>query len=141
MVDPSQEPSPPELTKKQSAMNALLASSGGNLLKTSERYEVLMRQIDTKIEKDGQSTETAQTVSYSKLISLATGYEKCKMYFGWCFACLAGAVLPTFIWLLGDVMDSFGQSASFDDTESQILNLAKVMGGLLLFVWIGGYAY
>ena len=33
----------PELTKKQSAISALLASSGGNLMKTNERYEVLMR--------------------------------------------------------------------------------------------------
>ena len=141
MVDPSQEPSPPELTKKQSAINALLASSGGNLLKTSERYEVLMRQIDTKIEKDGQSTSVAPTVSYSKLISLATPYEKSKMYFGWIFACLAGGVLPTFVWLLGDVMDSLGQAATFEDTENQILDLAKFMFGLLIFVWVGGYIY
>ena len=50
LLDPSDKP---ELTKKQSAISALLASSGGNLLKTNERYEVLMRQIDTKIEKEG----------------------------------------------------------------------------------------
>ena len=68
----------PELTKKQSAISALLASSGGNLLKTNERYEVLMRQINTKIEKEGKATDTAQSVSYSKMISLVKANRQSK---------------------------------------------------------------
>ena len=115
----------PELAKKQSAYSALLASSGGNLLKTNERYEVLMRQIDTKIEKDGKATDAAQTVSYSKMISLGTPTEKCKMYIGWLFAALTGSCLPVFIWLIGDVMDSFGNTTSAEETEGQVLELAK----------------
>ena len=116
----------PELTKKQSAISALLASSGGNLLKTNERYEVLMRQINTKIEKEGKATDTAQSVSYSKMISLGTTTEKCKMYFGWIFATLTGACLPVFIWLIGDVMDSFGTTASPEETEASVIELAKI---------------
>ena len=90
----------------------LFASSGGDLLKTQERYEVLMRQIDTKVNQEGKNTAATQSVPYSKLMSLATPHEKRKMYCGWVFAALTGAVLPSFFFLIGDVMDSFGGATS-----------------------------
>jgi ABC-type multidrug transport system fused ATPase/permease subunit len=75
------------------------------------------------------------------MTSLATGYEKCKLYFGWIFAVLTGAGLPLFIWLIGDVMDSFGAAASFEETEAQIKDLVRFMGVLLGVVFVGGYLY
>ena len=63
------------------------------------------------------------------------------MYFGWCTAALTGAVLPTFVWLLGDIMDAFGEATTFEETESQIIGLVKYIIALLIFVLVGGYAY
>lgn len=63
--------------------------------------------VKTRVQQDGHATEAKGEVPFSELISLATGSEKCMLSAGWFFACLTGATLPTFIWLIGDVFDSF----------------------------------
>ncbi len=50
----------------------------------------------------------SQSVSISKLLSLATPGEKCLLYVAWVCSLLTGLVLPSFIFLMGPVFDSFG---------------------------------
>ena len=76
-----------------------------------ERHKVLMRKVDTLTKTFGAAAAgkgaIAQTVTIKKLLSLATPRERCQLYLGWIASCLTGAVLPSFIFMLGPVFDSF----------------------------------
>lgn len=61
-----------------------------------DRLTVLKRQVDTKTSVLSQTSSSEQTVAFSKLISNATGGEKCVMYIGWVFAFLTGIGMPLF---------------------------------------------
>ena len=49
---------------------------------------------------------------------------------GWIAACLTGAILPCFIWLLGDVFDSFNPENDPDETRDRLRNVFYAMLGL-----------
>ena len=71
-----------------------------------------------------------EQVSFFKLISLATRREKCQLIVGWIFACLTGAILPCFIWLIGDVFDSFAPGTDPTETRDTIREIFFIMLGL-----------
>ena len=58
-----------------------------------------------------------EVVPFSKLTSLASKEEKCQLYIGWIFACLSGCILPSFIFLIGDVFDSFSPDNDPEETR------------------------
>lgn len=55
---------------------------------------------------------------------------------GWFFACLTGATLPTFIWLVGDVFDSFKPDIDPEETRDQIRFTFYIMCGLCTSIFI-----
>ena len=63
------------------------------------------------------------------------------MYCGWVFAALTGMVLPAMIWIIGDVMDSFGLDLDPDETRSQIHFLCGIQGVMIAWTWVTGYFY
>ena len=74
-----------------------------------ERVEVLLRQVNNLQTKE-QSKEDAnhQGVPYSKLYCLADKQDKSIMIFGWIMALIAGAGLPSFVFLIGFILDAMG---------------------------------
>jgi len=89
-------------------------SKGGD---GKDRLKVLLRQIETKVSHEGKNTDKSAQVSFGKLISLASGVEKCQLVFGWIFACITGSSLPLFFFFIGPVFDSFGPDTSPEDTR------------------------
>ena len=75
----------------------------------------------------------------AKLISLGTKSERVSLYIGWVFAGMSGAVLPSFIFMLGPVFDSFGPSQSKEDSLDSVSLLAGIIGCLAVVVWITSY--
>ena len=73
------------------------------------------------------------------MIQLASGEDKCLMYFGWLFAALSGAVLPTFIYMLGDVFDSFGPDQDPQETLDLVRRITMIMGILALVLLVTGF--
>ena len=65
-----------------------------------------------------------------KLWSVATGKEMCMLRIGWLFACLTGAILPTFIWMLGDIFDSYDPNKDSEQTRDEIRSAFFKMLGL-----------
>ena len=39
---------------------------------------------------------------------------------GWIFACLTGAILPCFIWMLGDIFDAYDPNSDATETRDEI---------------------
>ena len=93
-----------------------------------ELQKVLLRQIETKVSHDGTNTEKSAQVSFSKLISLASGGEKLRLYFGWFFASITGATLPLFFYFIGPVFDSFGPESNAEDTRDEVRKIVIILG-------------
>lgn len=79
------------------------------------------------------------SVRFGKLISLADGSEKMKLYTGWFFAALTGATLPTFFFFIGPVFDSFGGDNDLDETRSKVHEVCLIMLGLAVFIFITSF--
>lgn len=105
-----------------------------------ENVDLLTRFIDQQIQLKGQNTSSADAVPYSKLLSFATRYEMGMFYLGHFCAVVTGLALPSFSYLMGDVMDSFGGTSR----EAQ---LYKVRTVTIIFtvigagVWVLSYCY
>ena len=56
-------------------------------------------------------------VSFGKLLSLATGCEKCTFIIGYIFAAITGACLPLFFFFIGPIFDSFGPNSDPEETR------------------------
>lgn len=60
------------------------------------------------IQRDNSENKSVgPTVPYSKLYSLASPKEKAILYIGWIAAFITGLGMPSFVFLMGDVMNSF----------------------------------
>ena len=69
---------------------------------------MLIRQVDSTINRERTGTnQIGPSVPYSKLYSLASKSDKTLMYVGWFFAAVTGCGMPSFAFLIGDVIDSF----------------------------------
>jgi hypothetical protein len=70
------------------------------------RFETLCRQIDTKTKLEGKDVDNEAAVAFGKLMSTANGSERCRIYIGWLFATVTGAILPLFFFFIGPIFDS-----------------------------------
>jgi len=75
----------------------------------------------------------------AKLTSLGTKSERISLYIGWIFAGITGAVIPSFIFMLGPVFDSFGPGQSKEDSLNSVGLFAGIIGCLAVGVWITSY--
>ena len=72
-----------------------------------ENVNLLARFIDNQIALKGQNTNANLAAPYSKLLAFATPYEMGMFYIGHICAIITGLALPSFSYLMGDVLDSF----------------------------------
>lgn len=63
------------------------------------------------------------------------------MYFGWLAACLTGLGIPSFIFLIGDVIDSFSPTNSKEDTLNKIKQITLIFTLIGIGVWIFGFIF
>lgn len=104
--------------------------TGGGAPKGAEpRSALLARQIANKVDLEGKSALSAP-VPLSKLLSLATGGQKCRLYLGWAFAGLAGGTLPTFFFFMGPVFDSMTVNSTAEEARDAIRKVVVIMGCL-----------
>ena len=105
---------------------------------------MLIRQVEAKCQSQGAKGGAAAPkadlhVPISKLISMGTGKERAILYFGWFFSACAGAVTPSFIFLLGPIFDAFGPAQSKEESFEQVGLFVGIMGVLAVCVWIFSY--
>ena len=103
----------------------------------SEVTETLIRQVETMIKRDMSSNnELGPMVPYSKLYTYASASDKILMYFGWMAACVTGTGLPSFAFLIGNIINSFGPNNSVHDTVSTVSQMALIFSCVGVAVWI-----
>lgn len=92
------------------------------------------------IERDMSSNnELGPMVPYSKLYSLASKQDRLLMYLGWICAGICGFGMPSFVFLIGNVIDSFTPAASTGDTLAQINQLSLIFTLIGLGIWFISY--
>jgi hypothetical protein len=104
--------------------------AGGGAKGSESRVQVLARQVANKVDLDGSNTSAKVDVPLSKLLSLASGGEKCSLYIGWAFAALSGSILPTFFFFMGPVFDSFTVNTTPEEARDAIREVCIIMAGL-----------
>jgi ATP-binding cassette subfamily B (MDR/TAP) protein 1 len=75
-------------------------------------------------------------VPYSKLYTFATRSDKLLLYIGWGSACITGCGMPSFVFLIGHVIDSFKPTTSVDDTIETISQMSLIFTLVGIAVWI-----
>ena len=55
---------------------------------------------------------------------------------GWIFACFTGAILPTFIWMLGDIFDSYDPNIEAEETRRRIRETFYKIASLCVLICI-----
>lgn len=88
----------------------------------------------------GPKAADKKIVPMSKLLSLAHPSEKRLLRIGWLCAFLVGCCLPAFLFMIGDVFDSFSEQVETRDEKlEKVLRLVGIMGILGVFVFIGSF--
>jgi ATP-binding cassette subfamily B (MDR/TAP) protein 1 len=102
--------------------------------------ETLIRQVDTMIQREmSGNNELGPMVSYSKLYCLASTSDKLLMYFGWISASITGCGMPSFVFLIGDVIDSFSPTTKPEDTVETINRMSLIFTLVGVAVWLFSY--
>lgn len=81
------------------------------------------------------NTELGPTVPYSKLYQFASTSDKFLMYTGWFAAMVTGCGMPSFVFLIGNVIDSFKPTTSVDDTIDTISTMSLIFTLVGIAVW------
>ena len=82
-----------------------------------------------------------KNVAYSKLYSFASKTDKLMLYFGIISAIIAGMGLPSFIFLLGDVMDSYDPLANRSESLKTIRKITAYFVYIGIAIWITSYLF
>ncbi len=103
--------------------------------------EQLVMQIAEKI-KAGDAAKSPPMVAYGKiLLTLADRTDKIYLAFGFATAILCGLGLPSFVFLFGDIADSFEGHMPAEEILSRITRVAKILTIIGLGVWLCSYCF
>ena len=98
---------------------------------------VLIRHLEAATQKVGALDKEEKAVGFFKMISLASGGDKCLMIIGWIFSMITGAALPSFVLLFGEVIDTFDPSAATPEgTLKSIKTISLAFTIVGVGVWI-----
>jgi hypothetical protein len=78
-------------------------------------------------------------VSYFKLVSLASSSEKLLMWLGWTAAFITGIGLHSYVFLVGDIFDSFKPTTKVDDTIEIISRISLILTLIGFAMWVFSY--
>lgn len=103
----------------------------------SDSTSTLVRQVNALIARDmSGNKEIGPMVSYSRLYTFATPADKLLMYTGWTCAMITGCGMPSFVFLIGIVIDSFSPSTTPADTLRTISLMSLIFTVVGVGVWI-----
>lgn len=100
--------------------------------------DVLMRMVKTRVQQDGHAAGSKGEATLGELISAAGPGERCLLWAGWFFAGASGAILPSFIWLIGDVFDSFAPGQDPQEARDEIRRTFVLIVALCCAVLVTG---
>ena len=78
-------------------------------------------------------------ISYSYLYKFADTSDKLLMGFGWGAACVTGCGMPSFVFLIGNIIDSFKPTTKVEDTLDTISTMSLIFTCVGFAVWFFSY--
>ena len=96
--------------------------------------------MEAGLSKVGHISENELTVPYRKLYSLANGSDLCLMWCGWLAAIVTGLALPSFVFIMGDIIDSFNP-ISMGDTLDAIRESSIIFFVIGVAIWVTSHIY
>ena len=127
---------------KQEGGDMIIENSNSHNTKGDDKgIEKLLKQIDVKIsdEKEGKNKPM---VPFSKLLwSQADRADKTYIVLGFISATLCGFGLPSFVFLFGNIADSFGGQLNPDAVLDAITGVSKSLTLIGLAIWFGSYIF
>jgi hypothetical protein len=97
--------------------------------------------VDAKVGKLEEETFDPSTMSYSKLYTYASGGDKIYFWLGLVSAVLCGLGLPSFVFLIGDIIDAFNPNSSPEETLDTIKRLSMLFVYIGFGIWFFSYSY
>jgi hypothetical protein len=103
----------------------------------------LIQQVDTKLKNSKKTGDTVgPLVPYSKLYAKATKADKILLYIGWLAAIAAGIGIPSWVFILGNVLDAFNPSVtSTEEMLSQVKKVSREFVYIACGIWFLSYLY
>jgi ATP-binding cassette, subfamily B (MDR/TAP), member 1 len=106
----------------------------------SDSTETLMRQVESMIQRDMSGENKLEPmVPYSKLYCLASTADKFLMWIGWISAMITGFGMPSFVFIIGDIIDSFKPTANVEDTIKTVSKMSLIFTLVGIAVWFFSY--
>lgn len=90
---------------------------------------------------DKKKAKESPVVPFSKLTTFASSSDKCIQRLGIIFACLAGCVMPSFVFVFGDLIDGFNPAKGSQGILDAIKFVSLVFVFLGIGVFITSYVY
>lgn len=99
----------------------------------------LLSQVDTKI-REREAQKNPPMVPYRKiLLTFADKTDRMFLIIGFCSAIICGLGLPSFVFLFGDIADSFAAFMPVSEILDRIQRVAMILTFIGLGVW--GFSY
>ena len=76
---------------------------------------------------------------YSKLYTFATTADKVLMYIGWTSAVVTGVGIPSSVFLIGGIIDSFDPTNSLNATIRTTSIMCIIQSVIGIIVWVLGF--
>ncbi len=101
----------------------------------------LISKVDIKIQEERDGKHKAM-VPYGKLVwTLADKGDRFYFIFGLISAAVCGLGLPSFVFLFGDIADSFEGGMNPDEILTRITRVSLILSIIGAGVWIGSYLF
>ena len=104
-----------------------------------DKIDIIVRTAESrvgKLEEDNvKKIDYGSEGNFSKLYSFATKQDRLFLYFGSCCAIFTGLGLPSFVFLIGDVINAFNHNESKEDALNKIKTIS------IIFLCIGNSSY
>ena len=100
-----------------------------------------MRAVNDKI-KERNAKKNPPMIPYKKiLLTFADSTDKLFLFIGFSSAILCGLGLPSFVFLFGDIADSFQGFMPVNEILDRITRVAMILTFIGLGVWIFSYLF
>ncbi|CDW80084.1 abc transporter family protein [Stylonychia lemnae] len=119
----------------------LAIDKDGNKYQADDQTSALLKAINDKI-KEKNAKKNPPMVPYKKiLLTFADRTDRLFLTIGFSSAILCGLGLPSFVFLFGDIADSFQGFMPVNEILDRITNVAMILTLIGLGVWVFSYLF
>jgi len=106
----------------------------------TKNLETLVQILENTMTKETNAEKKKEEmVPYSKLQSLGSSSDNLFKWIGWISACITGLGMPSFVFLMGEIIDSMNPNISPKESLRMLTGVTIWMIGIGAGIWIFTY--